>query len=361
MFRGAPSTDLATVTPTRLLGPTKRLKGLHSVKRIRIGLVGLVVASLTGLTAGGAAAATSGRGTASSSITLLSIDLGNVQHLKVLTDQAQGTLDPARINLSGQQAFASLSAVDASGLLNLALPNPPLKATAPGTNNASLAPLAVNFPGTAVSVEGTGLPISDGLLVSGSINPVKLEASSVENAVSSIVGTTVPSLSVLQGLLGIKGVNVAGVTSNASVNATIGDTGIIGIESVDVLSLAGLLGGLGLNSLTDLSLGQLTGLLDGLGLQAVTGDLGLGSLTGGGVLDILTGPSGLLTTLTDLVGVSNCDQLSSALGLGDITGGLGGLLGNGDLLGGLVGTLPVALPVDGLTGLLSACETNGFA
>jgi LPXTG-motif cell wall-anchored protein len=334
------------------------------VNRIRIGLVGLVVASLTGLTAGGAAAATSGRGTASSSITLLSVDLGNVQHLKVLTDQAQGTLDPARINLSGPQAFASLSAVDASGLLNLALPNPPLKATAPGTSNASLAPLSVNFPGTAVSVAGTGLPIADGLLVSGSINPAKIEASSAENAVSSVVGTTVPSLSVLQGLLGIKGVNIAGVTSNASVNATIGDTGIIGIESVDVLSLAGLLGGLGLNSLSDLSLQQLTGLLDGLGLQAVTGDLGLGSLTGGGVLDILTGPSGLLTTLTGLVGVTTCGDLTSALGLGDITSGLpllGGLLGNGDLLGGLLGTLPVALPVDGLTGLLSACNVGNFA
>lgn len=334
------------------------------MNRIRIGLVGLVVASLTGLTAGGAAAATSGRGTASASITLLSIDLGNVQHLKVLTDQAQGTLDPARINLSGPQAFASLSAVDASGLLNLALPNPALKATAPGTSNASLAPLAVNFPGTAVSVAGTGLPIADGLLVSGTINPAKIEAASAENAVSSIVGTSVPSLSVLQGLLGIKGVNVAGVTSNASVNATIGDTGIIGIESVDVLSLAGLLGGLGLNSLTDLSLGQLTGLLDGLGLQAVTGTLGLGSLTGGGVLDILTGPSGLLTTLTGLVGITNCGDLTSALGLGDITSGLpllGGLLGNGDLLGGLLGNLPVALPVDGLGGLLSACNVGNFA
>ena len=222
----------------------------------------------------------------------------------------------------------------------------------------------MNFPGTAVSAEGTGLPIADGLLVSGTINPVKIEAASAENAVSSIVGTSVPSLSVLQGLLGIKGVNVAGVTSNASVNATIGDTGIIGIESVDVLSLAGLLGGLGLNSLGDLSLNQLTGLLDGLGLQAVTGDLGLGSLTGGGVLDILTGDNGLLTTLTGLVGVTTCSGLTSALGLGDITSGLpllGGLLGNGDLLGGLVGTLPVALPVDGLTGLLSACNVGNFA
>ena len=78
------------------------------MNRIRIGLVGLVVASLTGLTAGGASAAVSGRGTASSSITLLSVDLGNVQHLKVLTDAAQGTLDPARLNLAGPQAAHDL-------------------------------------------------------------------------------------------------------------------------------------------------------------------------------------------------------------------------------------------------------------
>jgi LPXTG-motif cell wall-anchored protein len=335
------------------------MKG-HCVNRIRIGLVGLVVASLTGLTAGGAAAATSGRGTASSSITLLSVDLGNIQHLKVLTDQAQGTLDPARINLSGPQAYASLSAVDASGMLNLALPNPPLKATAPGTSNASLAPLAVKFPGTAVSVAGTGLPIADGLLASGTINPVKIEASSGENSVSSIVGTSVPELSVLQGLLGIKGVNIAGVTTNASANATIGDSGIIGIESVDVLSLQGLLGGLGLNSLADLPLGTLTGLLDQLGLKAVTGTLGLGDLTGGGVLDILTGSNGLLTTLTNLVGVSSCGQLTSALG--GVTTGLpllGGLLNNGGLLGGLLTGLN--LPVDGLGGLLAACNAGNFA
>jgi hypothetical protein len=76
------------------------MKGHFLVKRIRIGLVGLVVLSLTGLAAGGASAAVSGRGTASSSITLLSVDLGNVQHLKVLTDQGQGTLDAARLGPS---------------------------------------------------------------------------------------------------------------------------------------------------------------------------------------------------------------------------------------------------------------------
>ena len=93
----------------------------------------------------------------------------------------------------------------------------------------------------------------------------------------------------------------------------------------------------------------------------MTGTLGLGDLTGGGVLDILTGRSGLLTTLTGLVGVTNCAELTSALGR-HVTSGLpllGGLLNNGGLLGGLLGGL--SLPVDGLGGLLSACNAGNFA
>jgi LPXTG-motif cell wall-anchored protein len=329
------------------------------VNRIRIGLVGLVVTSLTGLTAGGAAAATSGRGTASSSITLLSVELGNIQKLKVLTDQGQGTLDASRLGLPGPQAFASLSAVDASGLLNLSLPNPALKASAPGTNNASLAPLAVNFPGDALSLAGTSLPLGAGLLASGTINPVKLEASQSDSSASSIVGTSVPDLSVLQGLLSIKGVNIAGLNTSATASASKGDTGIVGIDSVGVLSLAGLLGGLGLNNLADLPLGTLTSLVDGLGLPVNSGTLGLGNLTGGGVLDILTGTNGLLSTLTGLVGIADCQGL-----INTVTGTtglplLGGLLNNGGLLGGLLGGLN--LPIGGIGELLTACNVGNFA
>ena len=329
------------------------------MNRIRIGLVGLVVTSLTGLSAGGAAAATSGRGTASSSITLLSVDLGKVQSLKVLTDQGQGTLDAARLGLTGNQAFASLSAVDASGLLNLALPNPALKASAPGVNNASLAPLAVNFPGSAVSVAGTSLPVGAGLLASGTINPVKLEASQGENSVSSIVGTSVPDLSVLQGLLSIKGVNIAGLNTSATASASKGDTGIVSIDSVGVLSLAGLLGGLGINSLTDLPLGTLTSLVDGLGLPVSTGTLGLGNLTGGDISGILGTATGLVGTLTNLAGVTDCAGLLGATS--GLTGlvGLGDLLGTGGILGGLLGGLN--LPVGGIGGLLSACNAGNLA
>src|SRR2546421_4442425 len=151
------------------------MKGQFQVKRIRIGLVGLVVLSLTGLAAGGASAAVSGRGTASSSISLLSVDLGNVQHLKVLTDQGQGTLDAARVGLSGPQAFASLSAVDASGLLNQAFPNPAFKASAPGTSNVPvpLTSIPVNFPTSGVSVAGVRNPARDRLLCLGGYYPPK--------------------------------------------------------------------------------------------------------------------------------------------------------------------------------------------
>lgn len=332
------------------------------MNRTRIGLVGLVVASLTGLSAGGAAAATSGRGTASSSITLLSVELGNIQKLKVLTDQGQGTLDVARHGLSSPQAFASLSAVDASGLLNLALPNPALKASAPGSSNASLAPLAVNFPGSAVSVAGTNLPIGAGLLASGTINPAKIEATQSDNAVSSIVGTSVPNLSVLQGLLSIKGVNVAGLNTSASASASKGDTGIVSIESVDVLSLNGLLGGLGLN-LGDLSLGSLTGLLDGLGLKVPTGALGLGDLGGGDISGILGTATGLVSTLTNIAGLNTSD----CAGLTSATSGLTGLLGLGDILntggllnlGGLLSGLNLGLPINNIGGMVASCDFAG--
>ena len=331
--------------------------------KIRIGLVGLVVASLTGLSAGGASAATAtGRGTASSSISLLSVDLGNVQHLKVLTDQGQGTLDAARNGLTAPQAFASLSAVDASGLLNLALPNPAFKATAPGSSNVPvpIPSIAVNFPTSAVSVAGTATPIGAGILATGTINPVKIEAHNSDTQVDSLVGTSVPDLSVLSGLVGVKGVNIAGLSANSSVSASKGDTGVVTIDSVDVLSLAGLLGGLGIPNIADLPLGTLTGLVDSLGLPVNTGSLGLGNLTGGDISGVLGTATGLLTSLTNLAGVTDCSGLTSAVGNLSGLPILGDLLGNGGILGGLLGTLSSTIPVSGIGSLLSACSAGNI-
>jgi LPXTG-motif cell wall-anchored protein len=182
--------------------------------------------------------------------------------------------------------------------------------------------------------------------------------------VDSFVGTTVPNLSVLQGLLGIKDVNIAGVSTNASATASIGNTGIVGIGSVDVLSLQGLLGGLGLNNLADLPLGTLTSLLDQLGLTVPTGALGLGNLTGGGINGLLANVTGLLNVKNGLAGAADCNALTSLVnnnlgGLGD----LGGLLsGSNSPLGGLLGILGVSSGSTGINSLIgtgcSAVDTS---
>jgi LPXTG-motif cell wall-anchored protein len=265
-------------------------------------------------------------------------------------------MDPARLNLAGPQAYASLSAVDATGMLNLALPNPAFKASAPGTSNvpAQLSSIPVQFPGSAIPLTGTNLPVGVGLLANGTINPVKIEAHQSDSAVDSFVGTTVPDLSVLQGLLGIKDVNIAGVSTNASASASVGNTGIVSIGSVDVLSLQGLLGGLGLNNLADLPLGTLTGLLDQLGLSVPTGTLGLGNLTGSGITGLLSNVTGLLSLKNGLAGATDCASLTSLVG--NTVGGLadlGGLLGSGGPLGGVLGLLGLSSS-GGINGLIGS-------
>src|SRR5206468_470132 len=106
-------------------------------------------------------------------------------------------------------------------------------------------------------------------------------------------------------------------------------------------------------------LGALTGVLDQLGLKVPTGSLGLGDLTGGDISGVLGTATGLVTSLTNLAGVTDCSGLTSA------TSGLTGLLGLGDLLGsgtGILGGLlgPLNLPVSGIGGLLSACSAGNL-
>ncbi|HLF40250.1 MAG TPA: LPXTG cell wall anchor domain-containing protein [Acidimicrobiia bacterium] len=321
------------------------------MNRIRIGLVGLVVLALTGLTAGGATAAT-GRGTANSSITLLDVKLGDVQQIKVLTNDSQGTLDAARLGLAGNRAFGQLVAVDAIGALNLALPNPAFRAEAPGTSNASLNPIPVSFPPAAVNAS-TGLPVGAGTLASGSIDPVKIDAFLDSAGARSAVGTDIPNLSVLQGLLSVNNVKVASLSSDASPNSSKADTGVVTVGDVSVLDLDAFLGGLGL-SLDDLGLGAVTGLIDGLGLPVSTGSLGLGDLNGAGVSEIL----GTVFDLTNAINVVvpsavDCAALS---GVTSLLPDVDSLLGTGGLLDGL------GLPVLGgsVTGLLSGCNAGNL-
>jgi LPXTG-motif cell wall-anchored protein len=341
------------------------------VNRIRIGLVGLVVLTLTGVTAGGANAAT-GRGTAAASITLLDVSLGNVQNLKVLTDEGQSTLDAARLGVPNNRAFGQLSAVTASGALNLAIPEPAYRAEAPGTTTGSLDPISFNFPGDVTDIANSAIsganatspvalpgvptgPLGAGFLASGVIDPVKIEAFMDAAGARSAVGTEVPNLDVLQGLISVRNVKVGSMSASASPSQSQGDTGVVTIGDITVLDLGGFLGGLGLG-LSDLNVGTLTSLVDNLGIAGVnSGALGLGDLSGtnlSSVLGTVTGLTGLLSTVS---AASDCGGLDTAKGLFD-TLGLNSVLGDGGLLGSVT-SLDSLL---GVGGLLGGCTTASF-
>jgi hypothetical protein len=329
------------------------------VNRIRIGLVGLVVLTLTGVTAGGANAAT-GRGTAAASITLLDVSLGNVQNIKVLTDEGQGTLDPTRLGIAGPRAFGQLTAVNASGALNLALPTTPYRAEAPGTTTGSLDPISFNFPGDVTDLANSKValpavptgPLGAGFLASGVIDPVKIEAFMDAAGARSAVGTEVPNLDVLQGLISVKNVKVGSMSASATASQSQGDTGVVTIGDITVLDLGSFLGGLGLG-LTDLNVGTLTGLVDGLGLPVGTASLPapLGDLTGGDVAGILNTVTGLTSVLPNIPTATSCSALDSVTAP---LGGITGILNPSGLLAGL--NLPINLP-----SLLGGCSDTNVA
>jgi hypothetical protein len=324
------------------------------VNRIRIGLVGLVVLALSGVTAGGALAASNGRGTAAASVTLLDVNLGNVQHLKVLSDEGQGTLDAARLGLAGPQAYSQFTAAEASGIINRVLPDPVQRAEAPGTSNANFATQSVSFPGNAVPAV-SGLPVGAGSLVSGTINPAKLEAAQDAAGARSLVATDVPSLNVLQGLISVNGVKVAGASSDASPTSSKADSSEVTIDSVDVLDLDSFLGALGL-SLDDLGIGTVTTMIDKLGLPIPTGALGLGDLNGAGVSSILNTAFNLASSIGQVTGAADCSALSG-LGLGNLLSPVDSVLGTGGLLS------PLSLPLIGgtVTGLIGGCNAGNLA
>ncbi|MGH9041462.1 MAG: LPXTG cell wall anchor domain-containing protein [Acidimicrobiia bacterium] len=326
------------------------------MNRIRIGLVGLVVLALTGVTVGGANAAT-GRGTAAASITLLDVSLGNVQNIKVLTDEGQSTLDPTRLGLAGPRAFGQLSAVNASGALNLSLPSPPARAEAPGSTTGSLDAISFNLPSDVTNLAGVaGLPalptgaLGAGMLAAGVIDPIKVEAFQDAAGARSAVGTEVPNLDVLQGLISVKDVKVGSMSAVSTADQSVGDTGVVTIGDISVLDLSAFLGGLGLG-LGDLNIATLTGLVDSLGLPVNTASLPipLGALTGGDISGILGQVTSLTSILNAIPAAGSCgalDQLTAPLG------GLSGLLNVGGLLSGL------NLPLN-LGSLLGGCEAAG--
>lgn len=327
-----------------------------AVNRIRTGLIGLVVLSLGALATGPAGAATAGRGTASASITLLDVALGNVQRIKVLADEAQGTLDAAKVGVAANRSYAQLTAVDASGIINQVLPNPPQRAEAPGAQSSLVNPVNFAFPQSALPVAGKS--VGAGTLASGVIDPVKIQAFFDNAGARSVVGTQIPSLDVLQGLISVKDVNIASVKTDASTSNSKADSGVVKVGEVNVLDLSSLLGGLGV-SLPSLGIDALTGLVQGLGLPVPAGALGNLSPADAktavnNAFSVLDTVQGTMNSLT--AGVANCGAF------GTITGPLGGLTGALGLLN--LGGIPVpdcaSLGVAGATSTLMGTLNTTF-
>jgi hypothetical protein len=317
------------------------------VNRIRTGLIGLVVLSLGALAAGPAGAATAGRGTASASITLLDVALGNVQRIKVLADEAQGTLDAGKVGIAANRSYAQLTAVDASGIINQVLPNPPQRAEAPGAQASLVDPVSFALPQSALPVAGKS--VGAGTLASGAIDPVKMQAFFDNAGARSVIDTQIPSLDVLQGLISVKDVNMGSVKTDASPSSSRADSGVVRVGEINVLDLSALLGGLGV-SLPSLGLDALTGLVQGLGLPVPAGALGnLSPADAKTAVDnafsVLDTVQGTINSLT--AGVASCGAF------GTITGPLGGVTS----LLGILNLGGIAVPDCASLGVAGATST----
>ncbi|MGH9003875.1 MAG: LPXTG cell wall anchor domain-containing protein, partial [Acidimicrobiia bacterium] len=221
--------------------------------------------------------------------------------------------------------------------------------------------ISFNQPADVTNLAGVaGLPalptgaLGAGVLAAGVIDPIKVEAFQDAAGARSAVGTEVPNLDVLQGLISVKDVKVGSMSASSTSAESVGDTGVVTIGDISVLDLSAFLGGLGLG-LTDLNIGTLTGLVDSLGLPVSTASLPvpLGNLGGGDISGILSQVTNLTSILNAIPVAGSCDALES---LTAPLGGLSGLLDVGGLLSGL------GLPLD-LGSLLggNACETAGVA
>jgi hypothetical protein len=323
------------------------------VNRIRTGLVGLVVLSLAALATGPAGAATAGRGTASATITLLDVALGNVQRIKVLADEAQGTLDAAKIGVAANRSYGQLTAVDATGIINQVLPSPPQRAEAPGAQNSLVNPVSFSLPTGSMAVAGKS--VGAGLLVNGVIDPVSIKAFFDNAGARSVVGTSIPSLDVLQGLISVKDVNIAGVKTDASPSASRADSGVVKVGEVNVLDLSAFLGGLGV-SLPSLGLDALTGLVEGLGLPVPAG--ALGTLSPADAKSAINNAFSVLDTVQATMnslnaGVANCGAFGNLTGILGTLGNPLGILGLGGIAVPDCSSLGVANATSTLMGTLN--------
>lgn len=270
-----------------------------------------ITAALAAPSPAGAQSASTGVGTSKASHTLISLQLGKLLDLGVLTDKAQSTIDSA---LSPSSAFSQLVPLSLTSevlpvLNGLTAALPTFESRTPG-GNPSVSGSAVDF---ASVNPGVPLPLPVGLL-GGSLIPTALTSALDGTGARSTLDAALTNLTALAGVLKVNSVSNKMSTSAALPNADAA-RGLV-IDAITLLNLGDLLKGLGLD-LAALPIPTLENLLGTLNLSAVL-------------------PAGApdLTAAVDGLGAA-------------IDGVLSQVAGDGSLLGQVVNTVP------GLSSLVS--------
>jgi hypothetical protein len=262
-----------------------------------------ITAALAAPSPAGAQSAPTGVGTSTASHALVSLQLGKLLDLGVMTDKAKSTIDSA---LSPASAFSQLVPLsltsEALPVLNGLTANlPTFESRTPG-GQPSVSGSAVDF---ASVNPGVPLPLPVGLL-GGSLIPSALTSALDGTGAKSTLDTALTNLTALAGVLKVNSVSNKMSTSAALPNADAA-RGLV-IDAITLLNLGDLLRGLGLD-LAALPLQILENLLGTLDLTTVlpagAPDLtsavdGLGAAIDG-VLSQVAGDGGLLSQVVNTV------------------------------------------------------------
>lgn len=262
-----------------------------------------ITAALAAPSPAGAQSAPTGVGTSTASHALVSLQLGKLLDLGVMTDKARSTIDSVLSPASALSQLVPLSLTsEALPVLNGLTANlPTFESRTPG-GQPSVSGSAVDF---ASVNPGVPLPLPVGLL-GGSLIPTSLTSALDGTGAKSTLDTALTNLTALAGVLKVNSVSNKMSTSAALPNADAA-RGLV-IDAITLLNLGDLLRGLGLD-LAALPLQILENLLGTLNLSTVlpagAPDLtaavdGLGAAIDG-VLDQVAGDGGLLSQVVNTV------------------------------------------------------------
>lgn len=222
-----------------------------------------ITAALAAPSPAGAQSAPTGVGTSTASHALISLQLGRLLDLGVLTDKARSTIDSALSPSSARSELVPLSLTsEALPVLNgLTAALPTFVSETPG-GNPSVSGTAVDFANVN---PGVPLPLPVGLL-GGSLIPTSLTTALDGTGARSTLDAALTKLTALAGVLEVNSVSNKMSTSAALPNADAA-RGLV-IDAITLLNLGDLLRGLGLN-LAALPIQTLQNLLASLNLSAV--------------------------------------------------------------------------------------------